>query len=160
MRSRNYDQASDFLDSLTSPKSRSAAIAIHLTWLNSFGSPEQAIADKAKDTDLLLLYRAMVNTFEINPGTEQSAYDRRLSVTDVVESARSRQKTPDDTRIKSYAMEFVKQLQELDATPSKDVVDFYVQLFLDCVHSEKVLDAIETGQISDQSNALRDPELW
>lgn len=159
MKSPNYDQASDYMDSLATPKSRSAAIAIHLTWMNYFNSPDSVIADKAKGLDILLLYQAMVDTFDCSSTAKQTDYDATRRVgNDEYGSLTVRLKSVESTTIRSYAEKFVNHL--CDAKLASVDIDSYLALFLECVHSEKVLDSINSGLISEKSDELKDPNNW
>jgi hypothetical protein len=153
-------EASAYLDALEGERERSAALAIHLAWLDTCSSRcgrEQWAA--AAPPDMLILYRAVAEAFASDQAVVPDMVPPRGARTLRAEEAFERLRAipaPED----QYARRFVANVVRLsqDATSAQDLV-FFLELFMFCVNRCHI-SAILNGSISLDSRRLDAPDGW
>jgi hypothetical protein len=159
----NPDKASHYMDMLQGQRQRSAVLAIHLTWLDH-SSPRcrgECIEPKTP-LDLLILYQAAAATFQDWPphmsrNTEQTSSGRVINQ----QQATERLLSVADEEIRLLASIFAHHVIALSSTAaSEQDLNYYVQLFLECISDKSVIRNIASGAISEHSTQLSDPDLW
>lgn len=163
MRVVNADAASDYLDSLTDERERSAAMAIHLTWLDHSSTLCRGKRlEPCADLDMLILYKAAVATFQEWPPTPPDEWN--FAQSDYVlngDKAQKRLSFVRDEGIAALATRFAQEVEALSAEmDTKQDLDYYVNLFLRRVTQEQAVENIVLGALSRHSDALDDPDLW
>jgi hypothetical protein len=160
----NVIEGSDYFDSLEDERQASAAIAIHMAWLQhsssmEFFKTERLLPDSP--VDMLLLYKATVETFAQWPPPPP---DRELpSGGRVINLAQAEQRlrSLSDPRQAALASLFVSNVIRLSATSSVEQdVNYCLELFLRCIQQDGVIDRIASGAIKRHSDLLADPDYW
>lgn len=157
----NIQEAYDYSDGLTDDRERSAAIVIHISYMERCTSRAGA-ARMAAETplDLLLLYRAAVAAFLDSPigeaGGPLAAAGRVVNR----DAAQRRLATISDPRLLHRAGRLVDAVitQSRDSPCEQDLF-FILDLFL-ATFVGPTFDAVESGEAGRASRQLKDPDYW
>lgn len=153
-------EASAYLDELTDDRDRSAALAIHLTWLDHCSSLSGYVSRTFdRPLDMLLLYQAVVHTFR-----EHSHECSKPPATsgDVVnwDQANQRLERVVDEQKARYTRCFMSEVARLIAVTScEQDFGFLVDLFLRCLERCPISNILN-GEVSKSSRRLADYDFW
>lgn len=156
----NAQEAYTYLDGLTDDRERSAALAIHLAYMDHCSSSVGANRIVASTPlDMAILYRATVAAFRLSA---VEASGPTSSVARVVnrEQAERRLTSISDGRHLALASRFVSEVDGLaDGSPCEQDLLFFLGLFLRALE-RCTPEAIESGEISRASRRLEDTDYW
>lgn len=163
MQAINDNKAIQFLESLQDERRRSAVIAIHVAWLrNSPGVAVAAPLDSDGPLDMEILYKAAAATFQDwpSPLTQDIAVPEGGRILNR-EKAIERLQSLSDELTRRLASTFACHVVALSSTAAAEQdLNYYVELFLNCMSDKRVIDNIVSGAISRHSDQLSDPDYW
>jgi hypothetical protein len=158
----NPEKASPFLDAMEGERQRSAALAIHLVWLqhsSPLGGAERI--EPKTPLDLTILYQAAAATFQEQPAPlSPTALPPGGQVMNRQQAVKRLLSLPEG-EIRLLATAFAGHVINFSAAAeSAQDLDYCLQLFLKCACDTNVIDSIRSGAISRDSDRLSDPDLW
>jgi hypothetical protein len=154
--------ASPLLDTIPEGRQRSAALAIHLAWLEHSSEMNRGKRIVPETPlDLAILYQAAAYTFEAWPPVpeplELSVPNRVINLQRAVE----RLDSIPDVEMRTLTTHFANRVIALSIQASLEQdLDYYIQLFLNCIRNEAVIANIASSAISKHSAELTNPDLW
>jgi len=163
MQAINDNKAVQFLESLLEERPRSAVIAMHIAWLrNSPGGYVSTADDAGVPLDLEILYKAAAATFQDWP--LPASWSMALPPGGRIlnrEKAIERLRSLADEENHLLASIFAGHVITMSSTATADQdLDYYVELFLNCIRDKHVINNIVSGAISRNSDQLADPDFW
>jgi hypothetical protein len=159
----NAAKSSEYFDSLVDECEDSAVSAIHGAWLEHSSSLGRVRdLDPTSPLDMLVLYQAAAATFR--DWTPDTATLEELSPGGRVvnrEQAMQKLQSITDPELAGLATRFANQVITLsDHAEAEQDLNYFVELFLRCLHDRRMIDGIMSGAISRHSKQLADPDFW